>query len=86
MKRRANDLAAAGMTINGASDIVVSGNIFASVRPKAVELTGDPARRVVFANNVLTDVESDHGRLQDSVIRNLVVSPADESPESEAGL
>ena len=73
------------MTINGASDIVVSGNIFASVRPKALELTGDATRNVVFANNVLTDAESDHGHLKDSVIRNLVVTPVETGQKSEAG-
>lgn len=81
VKRRKNDLAAAGMTLNGTTDVTVSGNLFSSVRPKAVELTGDPSRRVVFSGNVLTDVESDHGKLVDSVVTDLVESgPLEESP------
>ena len=76
VKRRKNDLAAAGITLDGASDLTIAGNLFSSVRPKAVELTDNPTQRVVFAANVLADVSSDHGRLQDSVITDLIVSPA----------
>ena len=68
IKRAKNDEAAAGLTLDGASDVVISGNIFASVRQKAVELKDVPSRRVVFQGNVLTDVESDHARLRDSVV------------------
>ena len=60
VKRAKNDLEAAGITLEQTSDIAVSGNLFSSVRPKAVGLKGDPSRRVLFSNNVLTDVESDH--------------------------
>lgn len=70
VKRRANDLAAAGMTFTGASDVAVSGNLFSSVRPKALDLQGEPSRRVLFANNVLTDVESDDDKLQDSLVKD----------------
>ena len=70
VRRGTQDMAAAGITLEGTSDVVITGNIFASVRPKAIELTGDASRGVVFANNVLTDVQSDDGRLKDSLIEN----------------
>ncbi|MBW3542734.1 MAG: right-handed parallel beta-helix repeat-containing protein [Planctomycetes bacterium] len=68
LRRGTDDLAAAGLVLEATSDVAVSGNIFASVRPKAVELRGEPSRRVVFDGNVLTDVESDHGKLEESVV------------------
>ncbi len=68
VKRRKNDLAASGLTLNGTSDVAISGNLFSSVKPKAVDVQGEPSRRILFSNNVLTDVESDHGKLKDSII------------------
>lgn len=75
VKRRKNDLAAAGLTLEGTSDVVVSGNLFSSVRPKALELRGDPSLRVLFGNNVLTDVESDETKLEESVLGDVIPSP-----------
>lgn len=68
VKRGTEDLAAAGMTLEGATDVTVSGNLFSTVRPKALSLTGEASRRVLFSDNVITDAESDHDRLQDSRI------------------
>ncbi|NQV23776.1 MAG: hypothetical protein HQ518_05350 [Rhodopirellula sp.] len=70
-----DDLAAAGITLDGASKVAIVGYIFSSVRPRAVELTDNPSQRVVFSSNVLTDVTSDHGRLNNSVITDLLISP-----------
>jgi parallel beta-helix repeat protein len=75
VKRRVDDLAAAGITLDGASELAIVGNSFASVRPHAVELTNNPSQRVVFSSNVLTDVSSEHDRLKDSVITDLLISP-----------
>ncbi len=77
VRRRQDDLAAAGLVIDGAENIVVSGNVFSSVRPKAFEVRGK-TRRIVFANNVLVDAESDHDNLPDSIVAdNLVSEPAE---------
>ena len=67
VRRRKNDLAAAGMTLESTQDVAIIGNVFSSVKPKAVELKGTPSSRVMFTGNVLTDVASDHGKLRDSV-------------------
>lgn len=85
VKRRVDDLAAAGITLDGASELAIVGNSFASVRPHAVELTDNPSKRVVFSSNVLTDVSSDHGRLKDSVITDLLISvpTAEKGPAPE---
>lgn len=72
LKRSTKDLAAAGIVLESTSDIAISGNVFSSVRPKAVEVKGEASRRVLFSSNVLTDVESDHGRLEESIVGPLV--------------
>jgi hypothetical protein len=55
------------LSLTGTSDVVISGNLFAGVEPKAIGVEGAPSRRVLVSGNVLTDVESDHARLVDSV-------------------
>lgn len=66
IKRRKNDEAAAGLTLESTRDLVISGNLFSSVRPRAVELRGAPSRHVLFGDNVLVDVQSDHAKLKES--------------------
>jgi Periplasmic copper-binding protein (NosD) len=68
--RKINDRAAGGMVLEGTTDITIVGNLFSSVRPKALSLKGKPSRRVIFSNNVLTDVESDHQKLIDSLVKD----------------
>jgi parallel beta-helix repeat protein len=64
LKRGKADLAAAGLKLQGTTDIAISGNLFAGVRPKAVELAGQPSHGVLFEGNIVTDAESDHGKLR----------------------
>jgi hypothetical protein len=70
VKRAANDLTAAGMVLESTSDITVVGNLFSSVRPKALTLKGEPSKCVVFSDNVLVDVSSDHNRLEASIVKD----------------
>lgn len=67
LRRAENDRAAGGLQLESTSDVATVGNVFSGVHPKAVELQGEASRRVNFSDNVLTDVESDHGKLQDSL-------------------
>ncbi len=69
-KREDDDLNAGGMVLEGATDISVVGNLFSSVRPKALLLKGKPSERVNFSGNVITDAQSDHGNLKNSVVEN----------------
>ena len=66
VKRASNDWLAAGVTLEGTQDIVFSGNVFASVKPKAIELKGDESKRILFGNNLLIDTDSDHQKLKES--------------------
>ena len=58
IKRAADDAAAAGMVIDNSNHITITGNVFSGLTGKAVTLHGDP-QSIVFASNVLVDVESD---------------------------
>ncbi len=68
--KRVDDLNAGGMVLEGTSDICVVGNLFSSVRPKALELKGQPSRRVNLSGNVFADVKSDHAKLEKSIVSN----------------
>lgn len=70
VKRAANDLTAAGMVLKGTSDVTVVGNLFSSVRPKALTIKGPPSKRVLFSDNVLVDVSSDHEKLDASLVKD----------------
>jgi len=70
LKRGTNDLVAAGMVLNGTSEVTVVGNLFSGVRPKALTIKGKPSECVLFADNVLVDVASDHGKLDKSLVRD----------------
>ena len=62
IKRAANDAAAAGIWLEGAKDISITGNVFSGLTEKAVNVIAGDEDRVVFAANVLVEVASDlHG-------------------------
>jgi hypothetical protein len=75
VRRGADDLAAAGVVLDGTNSLGITGNVFSGVRPKALMLTGKPTRHVAFVGNVLTDVESDHAQLADSQVSANVETP-----------
>lgn len=58
VRRGTEDIAAAGLVLEATKDISISGNVFAGLTDKAVTLIGD-SQGIIFANNVLSDVESD---------------------------
>ena len=70
VKRAANDLTAAGMVLNGTSEITVVGNLFSGVRPKAITVEGEQSKCVLFADNVLADVAGDHKKLSASLVKD----------------
>ena len=72
LKRREGDRAAAGMTLNGAKNLAISGNVFSGVHPKALELKGDLSRGILFSNNVLFNTKSDHDKLKESMVVNIL--------------
>jgi hypothetical protein len=68
--KRVEDLNAGGLVFNGTTDICVVGNLISSVRPKALELKGEPSERVNFSGNVITDAQSDQENLKNSIVEN----------------
>lgn len=63
VRRAEDDRAAGGLVLENTSDIAISGNVFASVKPKAIELRGEPSRRITLSGNAFVDVTSDHTQL-----------------------
>lgn len=61
---------AGGIVLEGTSDIAISGNTFSDLKTDALTLTGAPSRRVLFANNVLTNVQPGDQGLVDSEVRD----------------
>jgi hypothetical protein len=80
VKRETADLDASGITLNGTTDVAVSGNVFAGVTPRALALGRDPSRRVLFSNNLLSNTAGDQAKLRDSHVsgnlENEVALPA----------
>ena len=65
VRRNTDDLAAAGIELASTNHIAISGNVFSSLQTKALELNDDLPKSVLFSNNVLVDVQSDHPALQE---------------------
>ncbi len=80
IRRGTEDTAAAGMVLEGTRDLAIAGNLFSSVKPKALSLEDSKSRQVLFAGNVLVDVESDHGLLEESLIEANLSSKAEVEP------
>ncbi len=70
VKRGTNDLAAAGMVLNGTSGIAVTGNLFSSLRPKALTVEGRASKHVLFSDNVFVDTAGDHKKLEASLVKD----------------
>jgi len=70
--RDSDDLQAGGMILESTSQLAISANIFSSVRPKALELAGATSKEVIFSDNLLVDVTSDHSRLKDSIVADIL--------------
>jgi hypothetical protein len=65
-KRQKVDSDAAGIVLAGTSDIAISGNSFAGLTTKAVTIEGDAPKRVLFSDNLLTEVSSEHRKLENA--------------------
>lgn len=63
-KRAEGDRTAAGITLEGAQHVAISGNVFAGLRPKALELKGEDSSGISFDANVIVDSPSDHQELK----------------------
>lgn len=74
VKRGTGDRQAAGMVFNGASDVTVVGNLFSGLHTIPFAVPGKPGTRILFADNVLTEVagcaETLNSTLTDSVVEN----------------
>ena len=74
-RRGTDDLRAAGLVLEGTRSVAISGNLFSSLLPKAVELRGADSKQILFGDNLLVDSPSDHERLQQSVKGSVLIAP-----------
>jgi len=74
VKRNTDDLMAAGIQLQSTNNIAISGNVFSSLQTKAVALSESQPESVLFSNNVLVDVESDHASLAEEHSNNIIGS------------
>lgn len=68
VKRASDDRAAAGLILEGTTDVAIVGNLFSAVRPGALVVRGAPSERVLFSDNLLQDTGSDVNRLENALI------------------
>ena len=59
VRRGTEDRAAAGLVLETTSDVAVTGNVFAALTTKAIELRSGPSENLLFSGNILTDVQTD---------------------------
>jgi nitrous oxidase accessory protein NosD len=57
-----------GITLEGTSDIGITGNTFAGLHSKALTLNGEPSRRVLFSDNLLAETDGGQDGLIDSLV------------------
>ena len=67
--------ASSGIFLNATALHTITGNTFSNLITKAITLDGKPSRHIIFSQNLLVNVESDHEQLVDSqTTGNLVVT------------
>jgi hypothetical protein len=71
-RRQPDDRQAAGLILAKTSGVNVSSNVFSGVGPKALGLDGESSR-ILFADNLLIGVQSDHENLRESLTSDNLV-------------
>lgn len=74
VKRSPDDLAAAGIFLQGTQDITVTGNLFAGLSTQALSLGDIKSKRIVISNNVITDLDHDTQELEKALEHSLVAN------------
>jgi hypothetical protein len=74
VRRNTDDLMAAGIQLESTNNIAISGNVFSSLQTQAVSVSDSQPKSVLFSNNVLVDVESEHSALAATKSNNVVGS------------
>lgn len=65
VRRGENDLAAAGIHLDGTRDIVITGNTFSGLTTSAVTTGTTPSRNILFRNNQMIDTDIDSALIED---------------------
>jgi len=75
VRRGTNDLAAAGLVLEGTNHIGISGNGFSGLQSPAIELRGEPSTDILLDGNVFTNVSSQHTDLANPVLGEVIHTP-----------
>lgn len=67
IKRSGKDISAAGITVDGGENLLISGNLFSGIQPGKALGIKKQTDNIFFGNNMLIDVTSDHKNLPDSL-------------------
>lgn len=59
VKRAVDDIAAAGLVLEGTSEIAIVGNVFSGLTTKAIEVRGEASRDLVLADNLIVGCTTD---------------------------
>lgn len=70
IRRAPDDRGAAGLTLEGTTDVAIVGNLFSSLGPKALAVEGKPSSRILFTDNVLVDTAAECEKLADSMVED----------------
>lgn len=76
-KRADDDREAAGMIIEGTSNLAITGNLFSGLRPKGFSAEGETSERVLFTNNIFADTGSEESKLEESMVNNNLTTDRD---------
>lgn len=76
VRRAVEDRAAAGIVLEATDDVSISGNVFSGLSDKALTLV-EESRGIVFSDNVLSDVASDHEQIREGTVVDNHVSESD---------
>ncbi len=74
-KRGTSDLAAAGLELGETRELVIVGNLFSSLRPKAIDLRNRESSSVIFDGNAVIDSSTDHQQLTSSMQGDNLIVP-----------
>jgi Right handed beta helix region len=74
VKRDSGQLIAGGVIIDGGRNILFSGNVFAGIQPDKAFKLQQQTNNILFGNNMLIDVRSDHEALVKSLVNDNLVA------------
>lgn len=61
---------ATGILLDSTSDLAITGNVFSGLSTPAIRALGQPSKRILFANNLISDTQAELPTFEASVVRD----------------